>query len=155
MASTHPVIGVDKRGIKGDRVIISGSIVLSNAPGGACAGATPTSGGGNIGDDSCGLTAGTDQPALPPSPVDGPGPSTAPTTAPAASVAPGADAWTWLLDPLADNGGPTLTRLPVAGSIAIDAAAGIGGCPATDQRGVPQPQGPACDAGAVELAATP
>ena len=101
------------------------------------------------------MTAGTDQPAVPPSAPAAPGPSTAPTTAPAPSLVPGADAWTWLLDPLADNGGPTLTRLPVAGSIAIDAAAGIGGCPATDQRGVPRPQGPACDAGAVELAATP
>jgi hypothetical protein len=52
------------------------------------------------------------------------------------------------LGPLAANGGPTLTRAPAAGSPAIDH-----GCPATDQRGVPRPQGPACDIGAVEVQA--
>lgn len=60
-----------------------------------------------------------------------------------------------LLGVLADNGGPTWTRLPGVGSLAIDAiAAGTGGlCDgaiATDQRGVARPTGVACDAGAVE-----
>jgi len=54
-----------------------------------------------------------------------------------------------LLGPLADNGGPTLTHLPSPGSPAIDAA-NAALCPATDQRGVPRPQGGGCDAGAVE-----
>lgn len=52
---------------------------------------------------------------------------------------------------LADNGGPTLTHLPVATGPAIDAT---DGCPLTprDQRGVTRPSGAACDMGAVELA---
>ncbi len=55
------------------------------------------------------------------------------------------------LGPLADNGGPTPTRLPSVGSP-------LGGRqPApcvlpTDQRGETRPQGAACDAGAVEFA---
>jgi hypothetical protein len=57
-----------------------------------------------------------------------------------------------LLGALADNGGETDTLLPAAASPAIDAG---GSCPATDQRGVTRPQGSACDAGAVEVAASP
>lgn len=57
-----------------------------------------------------------------------------------------------LLGPLANNGGPTDTHALLAGSPAIDAG---GTCPATDQRGVTRPQGPACDIGAFEAAATP
>jgi hypothetical protein len=54
-----------------------------------------------------------------------------------------------LLAPLGDNGGPTPTHLPLAGSPAIDSAdAAL--CPATDQRGVTRPQAPGCDVGAVE-----
>ncbi|MCC3650618.1 CSLREA domain-containing protein [Streptomyces sp. S07_1.15] len=52
-----------------------------------------------------------------------------------------------LVGPLADNGGPTDTRALLPGSPALDAAAH---CPATDQRGVPRPQGAACDIGAYE-----
>lgn len=50
------------------------------------------------------------------------------------------------LSPLADNGGPTPTMMPAAGSVAV----GLGAdCPPTDQRGEPRPaQG--CTAGAVE-----
>jgi beta-glucanase (GH16 family) len=54
-----------------------------------------------------------------------------------------------LLDPLADNGGPTLTHALGAGSPAIDFA-GAGDCPATDQRGESRPQGAGCDSGSVE-----
>jgi hypothetical protein len=54
-----------------------------------------------------------------------------------------------LLGPLADNGGPTWTHLPQAGSPAID---GGGTCTGVDQRGVTRPQGIACDIGAVEVA---
>ena len=54
-----------------------------------------------------------------------------------------------LLGPLADNGGLTPTHALLAGSPAIDAA---GACTGTDQRGVPRPQGEACDIGAFEFA---
>lgn len=50
-----------------------------------------------------------------------------------------------LLGALGDNGGPTATMAPAAGSPAI----GLGtGCPPTDQRG--RPRGEPCTAGAVE-----
>jgi CSLREA domain-containing protein len=54
-----------------------------------------------------------------------------------------------LLAPPADNGGPSETMEPRAGSPAIDAAA-ADGCPSHDQRGVARPQGAGCDIGAVE-----
>jgi hypothetical protein len=59
-----------------------------------------------------------------------------------------------LLGPLADNGGPTPTHRPAAGSPAVDAIP-VGTtdlCTGTlrDQRGVSRPQGSACDTGAVE-----
>jgi predicted outer membrane repeat protein len=61
-----------------------------------------------------------------------------------------------LLGPLADNGGPTQTRALLAGSPALNAgnpaAPGSGGlaCEAADQRGLPRPNGFACDMGAFE-----
>lgn len=64
----------------------------------------------------------------------------------AAGDRPGSDP---LLGGLADNGGPTASQLPAAGSPLIDAAASAG-CPSADQRGVPRPYGTACDIGAVE-----
>lgn len=63
-----------------------------------------------------------------------------------------------LLGPLANNGGPTLTHLPQAGSPAIDSGSN-GLCQAVDQRGVARPidgNGDAtatCDRGAVEAGA--
>ena len=56
-----------------------------------------------------------------------------------------------LLDPLGANGGPTLTHAERAGSPAIDNG-DPSACPATDQRGVARPAGPACDMGAFETA---
>jgi hypothetical protein len=54
---------------------------------------------------------------------------------------------------LADHGGPTLTYALSPGSPAVDHVPSAGsGCVPTDQRGVPRPQGAACDAGAYELA---
>jgi hypothetical protein len=56
------------------------------------------------------------------------------------------------LGPLQDNGGPTLTMAPSTASPALDQISA--GCPASDQRGIARPQGPAparCDVGAVEL----
>jgi hypothetical protein len=65
------------------------------------------------------------------------------------------------LGPLADNGGPTLTRAPLAtspladviaaDSCQADGAAGI----TTDQRGLLRPRGVGCDIGAVEVAEPP
>ena len=59
-----------------------------------------------------------------------------------------------LLGALANNGGETDTMALQPGSPAIDAGTNSG-CPATDQRGVPRPQGAACDIGAFELQPTP
>jgi predicted outer membrane repeat protein len=79
-----------------------------------------------------------------------------------------------LLGPLIGNGGPSETRMPLAGSPVLDRVpaslclkaplpkpvegeqhlAGLVDLRAllrTDERGVPRPQGPACDAGAVEV----
>jgi hypothetical protein len=82
-----------------------------------------TSGGWNLaGDASCNLTQTTDQ----------------------YSVA--AD-----LGPLANNGGPAPTMEPNIGSPAVTAGGGAPTCPATDERGVPRPQGKYCDVGAVEV----
>lgn len=53
-----------------------------------------------------------------------------------------------LLEPLAHNGGPTMTHAIPVGSPARDAAFGL--CPPTDQRGVARPQGAACDLGSYE-----
>jgi predicted outer membrane repeat protein len=59
------------------------------------------------------------------------------------------------LGPLADNGGPTLTVLPQAGSPLVDAIAGDECALAVDQRGEPRPQGPGCDIGATETSGGP
>jgi hypothetical protein len=56
-----------------------------------------------------------------------------------------------LLEELTDNGGPTPTMALRLGSPAIDAG-DDSACPPSDQRGVPRPQGFACDIGAYELA---
>ncbi len=58
------------------------------------------------------------------------------------------------LGPLQDNGGPTQTMLPLAGSDAIDSASCTTSYP-LDQRGAPRPLPPAstCDIGAVEVGA--
>ena len=56
------------------------------------------------------------------------------------------------LGQLGPHGGPVPTIAPGAGSAAIDAEPIGGACPATDARGVPRPQGSACDAGAYEHA---
>ena len=59
-----------------------------------------------------------------------------------------------LLGPLQNNGGPTDTLALAANSPAVDRVPASGaGCPPTDQRGVPRPQGAGCDIGAFELAA--
>jgi len=58
-----------------------------------------------------------------------------------------------LLGPLAENGGPTRTRLPAAGSLLVNVipTSDTALCSGTDQRGISRPQGPACDVGSVEV----
>jgi hypothetical protein len=58
-----------------------------------------------------------------------------------------------LLGPRQDNGGPTPTHALRSGSPAINAGTNAG-CPATDQRVVPRPQGGNCDSGAYEFVFT-
>jgi hypothetical protein len=104
--------------------------VLGPSSGPSCDVESTTSHGYNRGTDAtCGLTAPTDQ----------------------------QDVGDPQLGPLADNGGPTPTLLPLTGSLLIDAipsaacqddgAAGV----TTDQRGVARPQIGGCDVGAVEV----
>jgi hypothetical protein len=65
------------------------------------------------------------------------------------------------LGPLADNGGPTQTMLPLAGSPAIGVIPpgttlnGLTVCPRTDQRGVASEAGGNCTIGAVEIPVPP
>ncbi len=54
------------------------------------------------------------------------------------------------LDPLANNGGPTLTHLPQPGNPAIDAIPAAQCGFSNDQRGLPRPVNGQCDIGAVE-----
>ena len=61
-----------------------------------------------------------------------------------------------LIGPLQNNGGPTMTIAIAPGSPALNRVPRTGsGCPATDQRGVPRPQGTGCDIGAFELQVPP
>ena len=65
------------------------------------------------------------------------------------------------LEPLADNGGPTMTHALLPTSVAIDAIPEVDCVDAddeplaADQRGVARPQGGSCDIGAVEMEAPP
>ena len=54
---------------------------------------------------------------------------------------------------LADNGGPTMTHKPGAGSVAIDAIPGDACDLTEDQRSQPRPEtgGTMCDVGSVEV----
>jgi CSLREA domain-containing protein len=109
----------------GSWVKVTGS-AITNTPGNACRGTIQSGGFNRVTDASCGL-AGTGD-------------------AQVANLALGA---------LAANGGPTLTRLPNAGSTLLDVipAGTIGLCDASlpvDQRGQIRPKGTGCDVGAVE-----
>lgn len=67
---------------------------------------------------------------------------------------PGDGAGNPVLGALANNGGPTQTRLPGAGSVAINRIP-VAQCPIrVDQRGGGRPSGAGCDSGAVEVGAT-
>ena len=54
------------------------------------------------------------------------------------------------LQPLANNGGPTMTAALLPGSLAYNRGSNTF-APLTDQRGVPRPQGRFCDVGAYEV----
>jgi len=112
-------------GIYAGTVTLQGSIVAKQASSGDCLNlhGTLVSQGYNLDSDhSCNLTQPTDQPGVDP-----------------------------LLGPLQDNGGPTPTMMPLAGSPAIDAIPRAACAVTTDERGVARPQGGACDSGAVEV----
>ena len=108
--------------------ILDGSCVVSPPNCSAGFEGTSESGGGNVevGGATCGFVDETDQSNVTPEEI--------------------------ALGPLADNGGPTLTRALGADSVAVDAAV-LDACPPTDQRGAPRPEpgGVGCDSGAFEL----
>lgn len=111
---------------------VRATVLTGNIAGhGASCDGTVTSGGHNHAEDtSCGLGAGGDVEGLPA-----------------------------LLEALADNGGPTHTRLPYANSPVVgaipDATAGLcDGTVTVDQRGAQRPDGVACDKGSVEGSTT-
>lgn len=109
-------------------ITLSASIIGTTGVGDSCAGTLPfTSNNDNIDQGgSCGLAGVNDRVVDP------------------------------QLGPLADNGGPTQTHLPLGGSPAVDTA-GNSFCPAADQRGTGRPQdgngdgSSTCDTGAVEF----
>ena len=104
-----------------DTFLIENSIVAYSNSGSNCLGSV-TDGGGNISSDaSCNFTAAGSLNNTDPR-----------------------------LGALGEHGGATLTMLPQAGSLAIDAA-NDEHCPLKDQRGVMRPQGAHCDIGAVEV----
>ena len=104
-----------------------GSIIAAGSGGPDClvAGATTTTGYNVGGDNSCGLTGTGD-------------------------VENVADP---VLGPLQDNGGPTQTRVPLAGSPALSRIPAAACTVAVeDQRKAVRPAGGACESGAVEVA---
>ena len=122
-AITHYATGSGRIFSLRNTIVNSGGALVSNCAVGGASFAKIDSLGTNISSDaSCNLTQATDKPSTDP-----------------------------LLGLLADNGGPTLTHMPQANSPVIDA----GQCRTdllnpTDQRGLPQPVGTACEMGAVE-----
>jgi CSLREA domain-containing protein len=102
---------------------LQNTIVANSTSGGNCSGSQPNSLGNNLSSDSsCNFIASGDLLNTDP-----------------------------LLGGLSNNGGPTRTMALLTGSPAIDAGNNAT-CIATDQRGVPRPQGAACDIGAYEAA---
>lgn len=118
-------------GFYGLELTFNNSIIHDNgAPGGECSG--PFFNGSGTWSSIGGLLTGTDDASCP------------------ADIRA-----TPLLGPLADNGGPTMTRALLSGSPAIDAG-NAGTCSAIDQRGTPRSgQGAGCDIGAFEKATAP
>lgn len=108
----------------GDRSLANSVVAGGSAPVGANCGGAIESLGGNVEDRAeCGFTALRDRSAV------------------EAGLAP-----------LAANGGTTPTHALLATSAAVNAGTNQL-CSASDQRGLPRPQGSGCDSGAFELAA--
>ena len=131
VAFTNDTLDLDSAGATGSVLDLNGGsfpamIANTIVAGGSSAScsrmpATSPSQGGNIDDQNlCKFTASTDHSSTDPQ-----------------------------LGALQNNGGLTDTQLPPVVSPPIDAGVDAA-CPATDQRGVPRPQGPHCDSGAVE-----
>jgi hypothetical protein len=131
VAFTNDTLDLDSAGATGSVLDLNGgsfpamiaNTIVAGGSSGSCSRmpATSPSHGGNIDDQNlCKFTASTDRPS----------------TNPQVGV-------------LQNNGGPTDTQLPAVAGAPIDAGVDAV-CPATDQRGVPRPQGPHCDSGAVE-----
>lgn len=99
--------------------------ILAGHPSGNCHDGITSAGFNISSDDTCALTLPGDRPETDP-----------------------------LLEPLADNGGPTLSYMPQPGSPAIDGGQCLPGVE-TDQRGFPRFYGEACDVGAVEVQPRP
>jgi len=114
----------------GTAELINAIFALNLAPTGPDCFGSPTSLGYNlIGEDTgCGYTAATGD-----------------------LVGDGANPIDPLLGPLQDNGGPTFTHALLDGSPAIDHIPTELCIVDNDQRGIPRPQGSACDIGAYEL----
>ena len=100
-------------------VTLKNSIISNNIAGSDCMGTIVSNGNNLDSDNSCNLTDGTDIPGTNPA-----------------------------LEPLQDNGGPTLTHALQVGSPAINEA-DDSVCPIYDQRG--EPRYAACDIGAFEI----
>lgn len=127
----HSTVASNSAGISGSAMDPSDAVEVGNSLiVGTCAAAVVVSLGGNIESpgDNCGFDQPSDQVAVA-----------------AVSVA---------LSPLADHGGPTLTHVPGAESVAVDNALALH-CLPEDQRGVARPHGSGCDVGAVEVGPTP
>jgi hypothetical protein len=131
VAFTNDTLDLDSAGATGSVLDLNGggfptmiaSTIVAGGSSASCSRmpATSPSQGGNIDDQNlCKFTLSTDQPSTNPQ-----------------------------LGALQNNGGPTDTQLPPVASPPIDAGVDAT-CPATDQRGVPRPQGARCDSGAVE-----
>jgi parallel beta-helix repeat protein len=128
--------GVSAQAVEGDAANVAAFTLTSYAsvvaqPQGAAncvAFEAPTDSGYSFSDDtSCGFTAATSK------------------------VTPNAP----LLGALANNGGPTQTLLPQAGSPLLDVVPPAACVLTLDQRGITRPQGTGCDIGAVEVQAAP
>ena len=131
VALTNDTLDLDSAGATGSVLDLNGggfsamiaNTIVAGGSSGSCSRmpATSPSQGGNIDDQNlCEFTASTDHSSTDPQ-----------------------------LGALQNNGGLTDTQLPAVASPPIDAGVDAA-CPATDQRGVPRPQGPHCDSGAVE-----
>jgi parallel beta-helix repeat protein len=130
-------VGDDAANLSADTLTSFGSVVALPHGAGNCSSGTieeasaesvsipSTDQGYNFSDDdTCGFTASTSNVRTPNDPV---------------------------LGPLADNGGPTQTLLPLATSPLLDAIPPATCGAVVDQRGVTRPQGTGCDIGAVEV----